>query len=366
MMTHEMTPLESVKHDLWQHTDRNPVDAAAVMDTINEAVSALGDEQAPQFADRLIKSLDPYASGGLGVAGYQALEQMGDMVTDPAATRVQRWGALSLLGVIASTHNPNAHEYDTPEDPSAAFRSQVGSMAARESLARVIDSEAAEPTQRAVAQAFMGRTSTNTEDVATELMIEGLHSRTEGVRDDTAANTAIVEEVLLRLGSNIGEPRAYQLDTSQDSLRTRLDKMDWLDQSLDLGDLQGRDVYHDGTRVATIVDLTVGHRELNKLRTELEDNERHSQFWDQMAAELIRYKSTGRANRIPLPKVPTMYMSSGMDASVNIVRGYYVALGKEPGTNVDVFALVAAFCTKNPQFRVLRIISRSARRPSER
>jgi hypothetical protein len=357
-MLGEQTPLDVVRHELWRNTDRNPVDAGSVMDMIQEAVDTLGDE-AEAFTQRLGDVLDPYSSGRLGATTASHIETMGDLATDRAATRVERWGALSLLGVLAITHNPTIDDETLIAD-SSVRRLHLAGYIARGALLRVQYSQADE-VYRNVAEALLTHDSVPPEDVATEFAILGFNGERQlaqplGEKDAPGSNPNAVIDVR---GSTMSEPYEYSLPKS-DAITGKLRAMDWLNDQTTL-ESDARDVFHDGSKVATLIDLTTRHTTLQELRDEaVLDPKQGDQFWSQVGMTITKYAITGRSNPLHGRKVPTFYMKNMATANGNIMRAYFSPLGND-ADGVPIIALIGACRTKGNEVRVHRILCRSSK-----
>ena len=351
------SPLGVVQHELWRNTDRNPSDATAVMDMINEAVDSLGDQAVP-FTDAVMRSLDPHAPGGLGVENAMLFDSFSELVEDNEAERVRQWGALSFLGALATTHNPQLEE--ASDFNTSLHRAQLPSYLARQSLQQIQETEHIKDEYRVVARAFLSHVGIPSEDAAIELEMHGFRRDILSEAEPTTSEDNLAKDTASELamcGSSMGEPRDVELASLNDNVDAKLDAMDWL-KGADLSSVVGRDVFHDGKKVALIVDLASAHNKLRALKEEIEcDLKQGRQFWGQLATAVVHFVNTGRAQQVRNAKVSTYYWSNKTHHNESVSRAYYAPLGNDPTDNTPILGLVAAYRTKDHQSSVLSILA---------
>jgi hypothetical protein len=356
------TPLAVVQYELWSNTDRNPSDEAAVALMINEAVSTLGNE-AESFTAGLVRSLDPALPGGLGVTNFGHLERIGNLLDDDSARRVEQWGALSLLGALSITHNPDIHRSPDSVD-HAVYRAQLAGSVARRLLDPIVRSKNYDQGHQALLEALLSHTKMRTEDLSAELVLYKVGTdpllKQKVLKIDEAETS---ETLTSTMGSRIGEAVAVTFLPLSETVQNIFEKMDWLDTDFRSTTEQG--IFHDGKQVASLIDLTGGHPKLRKYKAELEsDPKLADQFWKRLATAVVQYIDTGRANRVKQEKVPTYYESGG-GSNDSITRAYYVPLGKDPYTGVHNIGLIAACRTKAREEQVLRLITKGGKSLAE-
>lgn len=354
-----MTPLGVVRQEILNNTDRMPSDTQAVAATIHEFMAVLDDTAAP-LAQRLINNLDPHVKGPLGADAAQVLEDMAADIEDPHLLRVQQWGALSLLGMVAVTYDP-AFSHKNPTDVIEQNRSQVSAYVARGALQKLAYSRTLETDFRDTVAGLLLRTEASSEDAAIQL-----HDILTTLQQDVAENNTNNPEAEItdtETGSRIGEPYQGTLDTTSDEVQKKLDLIDWLHlEGIDFSSMTKRDVYHDSQKLATIIDLTGYHHLLQNLAAEVvNDTKQGHQFWPQFATAVTHYANTGRAKRVAKAKVQTFVMRNKAKSSENVVRAYYTPLGAE-ADGTRLIGLMAVCRTKQNQPKILRTITHSSGR----
>ena len=354
------TPLDTIRQDLWVHTDRNPVNNAEVLAMIGEAMSTLSDSEATDnspitFRNSLIRSLDPEVPGGLGVANAGLLEVIGTLAVDDKTSRVQQWGALSLLGLLAMTHDPAAHEDSSTIDPKL-YRAQLTSTLARKALNNLLELTPSSSGRAALIAAFLARTGVPTEDVAIELLDLPLSSAESKPEKDSKK----AEARPTPRGQLVQETGSYDPAWS-DVVQERLRQMHWIDGArLAQNPVTSHTIYHDGKKIGLILNLTTGHRTLEKLYGDVQNANKETRLWEMITTSAIRLIVYRKGNQILDSNLP-IYSAKKQGANNNVLRAYYAFLGNEPD-GTPLYGLVAAFRTKDPQDTVMRILLGKSRK----
>lgn len=355
------TPLNEVRQILSDHTDRNPNDATAVISMIGEAVAEIN-EPVP-LATGLVRSLDFETPGGLGVKNVGRLEQVGLILEDDKAENAVRYGALSLLGVLAMTHDPGLHDgpplHLSRDEFFGRYRSQLPAHVARTALQRL---EAGDANRfRGAAQAFLGHEPLHPEEVAIEFELLDLHKFIQGAliaksaeANDDASDLDDHEQGVI-MGVRVSDPFSAELSELPESVLLRIQDMDWL--NADVTAYEMRSIYHDGQEIAKVLDLTDGHGRLKDMKRDLLGHPKGEDFWNSLAKTIVRHRVQGRATRLPKGKVPIFYVGNRAH-NENIVRTYYATLGNDEGSQ-PVMALLAALRTKGNQLKALSILGES-------
>lgn len=357
IMSFSNSPFEAVRQELWQHTDRNPIDTAAITALIYHTLVPLDD--AKPFIEKLINHLDPYAQESLGANAAETLEGLTDMVKDPDVARQRRWGALSLLGALGTVHSPALTEAH-PLEIVRNHREQVGAHVARNALINISSTPELHEDFRNAASGLLLHTDYPPEDAAVQLhdVLATLETKsapdTHQIAQPPAGDVANEKQ-----GSRIGEPYHAKLVGISSDMTDKFSKMDWLtldESGVPAIDSVMRDLYHDGKKVALLADLTGGHHTLSSLMQDLLNDPKQSrQFWPQLAATIVHYLENGRGKRLLTAKVMAFTMSN-KGSNEDIVRAYFTPLGRrEDGTRI--IALIAACRTKGNQERVLRLLT---------
>jgi hypothetical protein len=346
VMTEIDTPLNIVRYELWRGSDRNPSHAGAVMDMIHQAVDTFGDE-ASDFTKSLIESLDPRSPKGLGARNAAHIESLGILVQNEKAAPVERWGALSLLGALAVTHHPDLSEDSLLRDRSLRS-SHLPGYIARYVLYNL---QLSETTHSNIAEALLRHTDVPPEDAAIEFVDLGLRRKSH-VESEPNSVVQSQEADSPVFGSSIGEP--YHLSIDPDSItRTKIRDMDWL-KNPDLLDGDARDIFHDGKKIATIIDLTTGHSLLDSLHKELKEHPQGPQIWPRLAIAITQYTITKRAKQLKTAKVTTFY-ARNMGSDDTLVRAFYTPLGRDL-EGFQLFGLIAATRTKHRESQAFDIL----------
>lgn len=323
------------------------------MQMIGTALETLGDEASPFLTD-IITGLDSRTEQNAKTTDSlnPLTEKISSIPTNPSAERVQQWGAIMLLGMVAMART----EVDQAVASEAAPpQSTSYSALAYHSLKALIE-DTHDDHYRNVAQAFLGHARVRPQDVAAEL---SLYSDTLLQHSQRPVEPEQIEAAQTpELGGRIGEPFDMALLVLNRKAQSALDKMDWLKADFDLSNLKARRVYHDGEEIAIVIDFTPGNITLQRLMREVENSSKSEQFWNLVTSTVVRHKIMGRVNSIPvgLAKVPTLY-GKNQSKSKDILRIYLVPLGNNWGDK-PILALVAGVMTKPSERTALSFISK--------
>lgn len=359
-------PLAIAREEFWRHTDRNPADDDAVITLMGEAMRAVHERHdfinEPSLVENLVTSLDPQVASELTPTNAAFLEELGTLVGDSEANRAQQWGALSLMGVLAMTGPAEETIINNPEE---APEVRDPSAIARKALAGIIKKHGILDEQRALAEAFLTHHDIPGEDVAIELLPLVPKETTETPANQDETVEAAPDDEPLTLGASMSNPTDRLLWAISTEAQERFNRMDWI-RDFDFGkdSVPGRDIYHDGQQIATVVDLTGCNTKLKKYAEELYSSHRAEAFWNALANSIIGRHHNVNARGIEGAKVPT-YATGTNGFNDNVTRGYYVPLGTD-SRDVRLYGLVAAFRTKAHQIDVMRQLSTSNKRIKEK
>ncbi|HEX8762486.1 MAG TPA: hypothetical protein VF733_01885 [Candidatus Saccharimonadales bacterium] len=352
------TPLTEVQHILWENAVRNPVDADAVLDLIDQATETTDDSE--QFSTGIIRSLDSAAPGGLGVANVRRLEHMGVIVGDEDVQSSTRCGALALLGLLAMTYDAQLHENLDATDQVGLrlYRAQLSAHIARIILEDATVCRGLTQNYKTTAGVFLEHQTISADEVALELMVMGFGMKSGAVTSKAEGSIAdnpqdkVENEESVTLGGGIGDPVPIDVEDLPNQAQLHIEDMFWLKPDAQIFDM--RSIYYDGKEVARILDLTDGNHALKDLKEKLLNHHKGDQFWDTLAASIIRHLLTGRANKNPVLKQPTFY-TGNRSTNENVVRAYYRPLGNSED-GVPVLGLLAGLRSKQGQSRVIRLL----------
>ncbi len=270
MSSKEQQPL-TVLHGLFiEHTDRRPPDEGAVWNMLHAASKRLNrGSSAPSLpsddlAERLIVALDSTRRGGLGLNVAKDIATIGETLLDTSAERIEKWGAIAYLGLLAMSYRPEYHEGEVDQIDPAEYRSQPPSLLARQALAQIIDRTGEDDfgkKQAALAGALLKTTGIPAEEVMVD--IESLILPTEQVKlpiiKNTPVDSSTSEKRVFPPGLFVDEPKHFVLLVEDPNMRAKLGKMDWFPQNYMGIEVPGRAIYKDGEKIATVLDFTQFH-----------------------------------------------------------------------------------------------------------
>jgi hypothetical protein len=194
------TPLVAVQQSFLEHTHRMPLDDEAVMTMITAAVDTLG-HQASGFMEATITSLDPDSNEAPDNGQTENLAKLGDLINDQEAPNAARWGAVSLLGMLAMTATT-----EQSSKPVAAGANNNCGRAARQVLEQALNEPLEDSSDyQKLAEALLAHPPVPADEVALELMLHDPLATAQEVPAE-AASPGTEAETQPVYGSSISPP----------------------------------------------------------------------------------------------------------------------------------------------------------------
>lgn len=350
------TPLEIVGHNLVVHSGIAVADVPELVSMMGIGIGdTLKDDDGPDFARRLVNSLDVGAAGRapFGLKYAEFAERLAVEALDPAVHDKVHAGNLATLAAMSL-----ANTFESGPPPGMSARQIRGAQAVGtvglEQMWRVFH-ESFDPSARNFAGSIISLHGTaDPELLAIELL--GLE---QGVSEYLV--DPLDEDPVFFTSRDVGQKifgDKIEVPTADMTLRSEaLERMDWLDLSK-AKTLDVHEIVADSTVKAYVADLTGFHPQLEETMRDLRADERaYKVFCSRLAFGVINHLINPARRRLPAAfhKLPTYVIANGSSvASSELVRGYYVSLGEKGG--LPLFGLIAGARTKERQAKVLSII----------